>query len=60
MKENLKMGKKERRNMSGSEKSGEWKRGDNWGEEKKNQSRRGCGQVPRPGPGSAVRLINGN
>lgn len=33
---------------------------DNWGEEKKNQSRGGCGEVPRPATGSAVRMINEN
>lgn len=59
-KENLKTGEKGRRNMSVREKPGEWKRRDEWGEERKNQSRGGCGQVPRPGPGSAVRLTNGN
>lgn len=26
----------------------------------KNQSRGGCGEVPRPAAGSAVRMINGN
>lgn len=29
-------------------------------EEKKSQSRGGCGKVPRPAAGSAVRMINGN
>lgn len=32
---------------------------DNWREEK-NQSRGGCGEVPRPATGSAVRMINEN
>lgn len=44
----------------GSGKSEEWKSVDNWGEERKNQSRGGCGEVPRPATGSAVRMINGN
>lgn len=37
---------------------------DNWGEDggrkKKNESRGGCGEVPRPAAGSAVTMINGN
>lgn len=43
-----------------AEKSEEWKSADNRGEERKNQKRGGCGEVPRPATGSAVRMINGN
>lgn len=42
-------------------KSEEWKSGDNRGEERENQEKRGgCSEVPRPSTGSAVRMINGN
>lgn len=43
-----------------TEKSEEWKSVDSSGEERKNQRRVGCGEVPRPATGSAVRMINGN